>query len=98
MDLETLDIRHEEAGDRGAFFIEENGERVAEQTYQRVDARHVVIDHTVVNPKVRLRGVARRIMDRLIAWARAEGIRVSATCSYAQAQFDKDPSIRDVLG
>lgn len=97
MQDDDLQIRQEEADGRGAFFIGANGKRVALQTYRRVDATHVVIDHTQVDDSLRGRGVARRLLDASVAWARTTGTRMAATCPYAKAQFDKDPSIRDVL-
>lgn len=97
MSADELEVRHEEAGGRGAFFIERGGERLAEQTYARTGEHAIVIDHTGVDARLQGRGVARRLLDHLVAWARATGTRVAATCPYAKAQFEKDPSIRDVL-
>jgi predicted GNAT family acetyltransferase len=97
MGLDALDIRHEESGGRGAFFVEREGERVAELTYSRAGEHRVIIDHTEVHPELRRLGIARRLLDAAVAWARATGTRVMATCSYAEAQFEKDPSIRDVF-
>jgi predicted GNAT family acetyltransferase len=57
----------------------------------------VIIDHTEVHAKLQGLGVARRLLDAAVGWARTTGTRVTATCPYAKAQFEKDPSIRDVL-
>ena len=73
-----------------------DGDRVAEQTYARLGPNRIVIDHTAVGPKLQGKGLARRLLDALVAWARETGTRVSATCSYAKAQFQKDASLRDV--
>jgi predicted GNAT family acetyltransferase len=97
MQDDDLPIRQEEADGRGAFFIDISGERVALLAYHRVEANHVVIDHTRVDDSLRGRGVARRLLDASVAWARSTGVRMAATCPYAKAQFDKDPTIRDVL-
>jgi predicted GNAT family acetyltransferase len=93
---EELAIRHAETGTRGAFYIQMDGERVAEQTYARLGPNRIVIDHTAVGAKLQGRGIARRLLDGLVAWARGTGTRVSATCSYSKGQFQKDASIRDV--
>jgi uncharacterized protein len=94
--VEELAIRHAETGTRGAFYIQMDGDRVAEQTYARLGPNRIVIDHTAVGPKLQGKGIARRLLDALVAWARETGTRVSATCSYAKAQFQKDASLRDV--
>jgi predicted GNAT family acetyltransferase len=97
MGLDALDVRHEESGGRGAFFVEREGERLAEMTYSRSGEHRVIIDHTEVHQKLQGLGVARRLLDTAVAWARATGTRVMATCPYAKAQFEKDATIRDVL-
>lgn len=94
---DALEVRHEEAAGRGTFFIERAGKRVARQTYRRIDAGHVVIDHTEVAAELQGHGVARRLLDAAVAWARSTGTRIRATCPYAKAQFEKDASIRDVF-
>jgi predicted GNAT family acetyltransferase len=97
IDPASLEIRHEEADERGAFYVEVDGQRLAEQVYRRLDAQRIVIVHTEVDVKLRGLGVARKLLDTLVAWARTTGTRVSATCVYAQRVFAEDPSIRDVL-
>ncbi len=91
-------IAHEESGHRGAFFIVQDGKRLAQMTYSRANAALVIIDHTEVDASLGGQGVARRLLDAAVAWARETHTKVMATCPYASAQFAKDPSIRDVLG
>lgn len=90
-------ISHEETGHRGAFFLEQDGKRVAEMTYSRVNPSLVIIDHTEVAPHLGGLGVGRRLLDAAVDWARANETRILSTCPYASAQFARDPSIRDVL-
>lgn len=93
----TIEIQHEEADGRGAFFVAREDIRLAEMTYARVTPKLVIIDHTVVDERLRGLGVARRLLDTAVAWARQTQTRVAATCPYARAQFEKDASIRDVF-
>jgi predicted GNAT family acetyltransferase len=90
-------IAHEESNRRGAFFIERDGNRLAEMTYSRANDALVIIDHTEVDPSLAGQGVGRRLLDALVRWARETQTKVTATCPFASAQFAKDPSIRDVL-
>jgi uncharacterized protein len=92
-----LHIEHTEDDARGAFFLQREGIRLAEMTYSRTSASLIIIDHTRVDNALQGMGVARRLLDTLVAWARTSGTRVMATCPYAKAQFEKDASIRDVL-
>ncbi|ARU05298.1 GNAT family N-acetyltransferase [Comamonas serinivorans] len=93
----THTVEHEEANAKGAFFMQHAGQRVAEMTYSRTNASMVIVDHTDVDESLRGQGAGRRLLDALVAWARATHTRVLPLCPYAKAQFDKDASIRDVL-
>ncbi|HEY0995022.1 MAG TPA: GNAT family N-acetyltransferase [Gemmatimonadaceae bacterium] len=90
-------IAHENHGHRGAFYVERAGARVAELTYSRAGDALVIIDHTEVDPSLGGQGLGRQLLDAAVAWARETGTKVMATCPFARAQFDRDPSIRDVL-
>jgi predicted GNAT family acetyltransferase len=93
---QSFAIEHEEANGRGAFFVARDGEHVAEMTYTRTDASSIIVDHTEVGDSLRGLGVARKLLDALVGWARSTRTGVRATCPYARAQFEKDASIRDV--
>lgn len=93
----TSDIQHEEAGAKGAFFLPgANGARLAEMTYSRTSATLIIIDHTDVDPSLKGQGIGRQLLDALVAWARETGTKVMPLCPFANAQFAKDPAIRDV--
>ena len=94
---QPIEIQHSEDDGRGAFFLERDGIRLAEMTYSRVNDGLVIIDHTLVDDQLRGLGVARKLLDTAVAWARTTHTKITATCPYAAAQFAKDASIRDVL-
>src|SRR6185436_3800761 len=91
-----LRIEHDDQPRRGRFFVTVDGQRQALMTYRRDDATSITVEHTEVDDALRGHGVARKLLDALVAWARATGTRVRATCPYARAQFEQDPSIADV--
>lgn len=90
-------IKYEETGNRGAFYFERDGERLASMTYSRTSPTLVIIDHTEVSDVLKGQGMGRQLLDALVAWARETGTKLMATCPYALAQFKKDESLRDVL-
>lgn len=90
-------IQHQEQDAKGAFTIENGGQRLAEMTYSRTNATMVIVDHTEVDPSLSGQGVGRTLLDALVQWARATGTKVVPLCPFAKAQFDKDLAIRDVL-
>lgn len=90
-------ITHEEHGTRGSFFIELQGRRIAELTYGRRSGSLVNIDHTEVDASLRGQGVARKLLDAAVRWARETHTQFTATCSYAIAQFARDDTLADVV-
>ena len=93
----AIHIQHDESDGRGAFFLQRDDARLAELTYSRVSDQLVIIDHTLVDAQLRGLGVARRLLDTAVAWARSTGTRVRATCPYALREFQRDASIQDVF-
>jgi predicted GNAT family acetyltransferase len=92
-----MDIRHEIAGHRGAFFIERDGRRLAEMTFSAAGDTRVIIDHTEVSDELRGTGSGARLLDAAVTWARAEGKKIIPLCPFAKSVFDKTPGYRDVL-
>lgn len=90
-------IKHQEKESGGAFYLPQDNRHMAKMTYSRTSASMIIIDHTEVDPSLAGRGVGRQLLDTLVQWARATGTKVVPLCPFAKAQFDKDPSIRDVL-
>lgn len=95
-DADIIHIEHESDATRGAFYFDKQAMRLAEMTYTRAAPDLIIVDHTFVHDALRGRGVARKLLDSLVAWARASHTRVMATCPYARAQFEQDASIQDV--
>jgi uncharacterized protein len=91
-------VEHDESGPRGTFFIMQDGQRIAEMTYNREGTQLAVIDHTEVLAVLRGQGIARQLLDAAVKWARENRIKLGATCSYAVVQFARDTSIQDVRG
>ena len=90
-------IEHQESGAKGAFYVENDGRRLAEMTYSRTNATLVIVDHTEVDGALGGQGVGRALLGALVQWARSTGTKVMPLCPFAKAQFDKEPSLRDVL-
>ncbi len=92
-----LEIQHEDRETAGAFFIDGGDRRLAELSYTRSDPGTVVLVHTEVSNALQGRGVARRLVDTAVEWARRSGTRLVPACSYARSVFDRSPELRDVL-
>lgn len=94
--METI-VTHVEQDGTGSFNISRDGVRIGVMTYRRNDAARVTIDHTEVDPSLRGGGIARKLLDAAVAWARQTGTKITPRCSYVIVQFKRDASIHDVL-
>ena len=92
---DNLDVVREDGAARGRYVVHLPGGLEAELTYARRDGV-LVADHTFVPPPHRGRGVAERMVDMLIADARAAGERVLPLCSFVAAQFRRHPDWADL--
>ncbi len=77
------------------FELVENGE-TAFANYSR-SGLLVIIPHVEAPPALRGTGAAGRLMEGIVAKARAEGFKITPTCSYASAWFRRHKDAADVL-
>ncbi len=92
-----MDIQRQEHGRKGAFFIEEDGEWVAELTYQRTGENTMVIDHTEVDPEFLDKHIGKDLVDAAVAFARENSMKIKPLCPYARGVIDATPAYHDVL-
>lgn len=92
-----MDIKTETNKTGGRFYIEQDGKEVATMTFQNMKADAMNIDHTEVDDSLQGQGVARKLLDTAVDYARAQNLKVRATCSYAESALKKNPDYNDVL-
>ncbi|MEK5233645.1 GNAT family N-acetyltransferase [Lysinibacillus sp. FSL K6-0232] len=78
-----------------AFLNVQEGEKLAEITWQQ-NGQVMVMDHTYVSDKLRGQGVAKQLLDRAADYARENGYKMEAVCSYVVAAFEKSDAYNDV--
>lgn len=72
------------------------GDHIAFATYRR-DGDTLVIPHVEAPPALRGTGAAGRLMQGVLEHARAEGVKVRPTCSYAAAWVRRHKEFHDLL-
>lgn len=92
-----MEIQHEEHGRKGAFFIEEDGEWVAEMSYVRNGPDTMVIDHTEVDEKLAGQGIGKKLVATAVEFARANSLKIKPLCPYTRKVIDATPEFQDVL-
>ena len=83
-----MQIEHDAAGRR---FFTDLPSGTALMAYAPAGERVMDFYSTYVPPPERGRGVAGRLVEAGLAWARAEGIRIIPTCWFVGEWFDRHP-------
>jgi uncharacterized protein len=97
MAAEDLRVQMKQQDHRGSFFVERGGERLAELTFSAgADGKIVLLDHTEVSDSLRGQGVARKLVEAAVAWARSSRVKLMPVCPFARAVFDREPQFADV--
>jgi predicted GNAT family acetyltransferase len=76
----------------GAFYIMEGTEQLGEMVMSIADAK-LTVYHTEVIPKAEGKGYAKKLLEGMVAYIRANGLRVVPLCPYVLAQFKKHEDV-----
>jgi len=87
--MHDIQLKLNENG-RGSFFIEEDGERLAEMEIA-IANDNLTVFHTEVNDKLRGQGIASQLLSVMVNYARDNKKKVIPLCPYVSAQFQRHP-------
>jgi len=90
-------VEREDSPGHGRYVIRLPGGLEAEMTFRKIGASAIAIDHTYTPPEFRGNNIAFRMMERGIADARRDGLKVKPECSYAVVQFKRHAEWQDLL-
>ncbi|ETX16100.1 acetyltransferase [Roseivivax halodurans JCM 10272] len=89
-------IAREVDGSRGRYVLRQDGAE-AELTYSVASPTLIIADHTGVPEALRGTGAGLALVERLVADARAEGVKIVPLCPFVNAQRRKHPDWADVF-
>jgi uncharacterized protein len=87
--MDAVELKLDEH-EKGAFFIQDGNERVAEMVVAIKDG-NLIVYHTEVSEKLKGQGVAAKLLAEMVAYARNHNLKVVALCAYVNAQFKRHP-------
>ena len=90
-------IQRKQTGNKGMFYVEDDGEIQAEMIYHMTSPDKMVIEHTEVNDELRGQNVGYQLVHTAVEYARQHNIKITVWCPFAKKVFDKKPDWRDVL-
>ena len=78
------------------FVLQHQGAEAGELTYSISGGRAALL-YTEVRPALRGRGLAHELVLATVAWARAEGLKLTPMCSYTRVVLERSAEFKDVL-
>jgi predicted GNAT family acetyltransferase len=97
MDEITSEIRLERRGHRGRYVLDMPHGEPAELTFVDSGPGHIIVDHTWVPQDYRGRGIAEKLVVKLVGDARAQGLKITPLCRYVATEFRRHKDWTDVL-
>jgi len=75
---------------KGAFFVEEDGKRLAEMVIS-ISGSNLTVYHTEVSENLKGKGVSTQLLETMVQYVRDNNLKVIPLCPYVNAQFRRHP-------
>jgi predicted GNAT family acetyltransferase len=93
-----MEIKQEDNGKKGKFYIEIDGKQEAEMIYSYAGHEKIIIEHTEVSEKLKGQGIGYKLIEEVVAFLRENNLKVIPLCPFANAVFKKrSKDYKDVL-
>ena len=90
-------IQNKKVGNKGMFYVGQDGAILAEMVYTMPSADKMIIEHTEVDDSLAGKGVGKQLVRTAVEYARANNIKIIPLCPFAKSVFDKVSEWGDVL-
>src|SRR5436189_441525 len=92
-----MQIQNKKIGNKGLFYVEIDGEKLAEMVYTMPSPDKMIIEHTDVDEKLKGKNVGKQLLHTAVEYARTHNIKIIPLCPFAHAMFKEKPEYADVL-
>ena len=91
-------IQQKEDGHKGRFYVEKDGNQLAEMTYSLTEPDIMIIDHTEVDEVLKGKNVGAQLVNAGAEYARTKNFKIIPLCPFAKKVFEKKhEEYKDVL-
>jgi predicted GNAT family acetyltransferase len=90
-------IQNKKVGNKGMFYVQQDGEILAEMVYSMAAPDKMIIEHTEVNDKLKGQNVGKQLVHHAVEFARANNIKIIPLCPFTNSVFKRTPAYSDVL-
>ena len=87
--MNEITFKIDEKG-QGGFYIMEGEELIAEMAIGISD-NNLTVYHTEVSPKLEGKGIAKKLLNTMVEYARKNKFKVIPLCQFVHAQFKRHP-------
>lgn len=84
-------------GDNKFYIGEVETSPLAEITFVRQPNNVIEVDHTFVSDELRGQKIAQKLVERVVGYAREQGLSIIPICPYAKKVMESTESYYDVL-
>lgn len=92
-----MEVLIQNDGNKGRFYIEENGKTLAEMTFVWAGTDRIIIDHTEVGLELKGKGAGKQMVEKAVAFARETDIKIIPLCPFAKSVLTKSDNYKDIL-
>lgn len=81
---------------KNGIFYNVDGEIIAKITFERFN-NILNVDHTFVDDRLRGQGIASQLVEKLVAYAMENELKINPICWYVEKWFEKHPDFKYLL-
>lgn len=97
MSTAKVSIEREELNGVHEFVLRVDGERLGFLEFTRPDAGVMRIEYVEVDPELRGTGLGKQLVEKAVAFAKDNQLKVVPICSYARAVIQRDADLSTSL-
>jgi len=89
-------IKHKENETNGIFYLEIENKVVSELTYIKKDPNILVIDRTETKKSEEGKGLASKLLEYAVKYARENNYKIDPLCPFAEVKFDENEAYQKI--
>ena len=91
-----MDIKLEETGTTGTFYIGQYDNKIAEINWKKHDG-FIAVDETRVDESLKGQGYGIKLFDKVVEYAREHSLKIKPVCSFVVKMFERHPEHQDLV-
>jgi len=92
-----MEIKNQDDGKRGSFYIENEGEHIGKMEYMFAGPKKMVIINTEVDDAWKGKGLGKQLIKAGVGYARDHHKKILPICKFAKKILETTPEYSDVL-